>query len=334
VKYSVAALLTVAISSIAEPATLRHEPLGDGIELITITGDIVSGDEAKFSKLAVEYNKAAVLLESDGGQLMPALEIGKAIHLREYSTIVDTQCASACALIWVAGTKRLLTDRGKVGFHASYMETNGRRIESSVANALVGRYLTQLELPERSIVYATSAGPNSIQWLRAADQSTSGIDFKVLQPTKTGSAAAPPPVISATSSIPKTTTDRASIRGWRVSVVGKEGGVDFVNTDEILRSDQMVQFWHELWWSKLSPSGVNRSVELVRANCTDKSFTALKTNYYYYSQPLRSTGQEATDYAAPGTINEGIITAVCTGKYLSGAVADRETVVSSLRSAR
>lgn len=136
--------------------------------------------------MAVQYKKAVVAFDSAGGQLLPALEIGKEIHIRGYSTVVGNgkSCASACALMWIAGTTRWISPTGQVGFHASYLEANGRKVESGVANALVGRYLTQLDLPESSVIYATSAGPASIQWLRAADHGSSSISFEVFK-TKT-----------------------------------------------------------------------------------------------------------------------------------------------------
>jgi hypothetical protein len=82
-------------------ATIDHAPFGEGIEFIGIQGPIVAGDDEKFSRLAVQYKKAVVAFDSDGGQLLPALEIGKEIHLRGYSTAVGDgkSCASACALI-------------------------------------------------------------------------------------------------------------------------------------------------------------------------------------------------------------------------------------------
>lgn len=176
-------LALLALSSATSAAELTHTPLGDGIELISISGDIAEGDQHEFRKLAVQYEKAIVLLESNGGLLLPALEIGKAAHLRGFSTLVSDGaiCASSCALIWAAGENRYLAPKGRVGFHASYFESRGQKMETGVGNALVGRYLTQLELPERAIIFATSAPPTSIRWLRATDQRTSGIDFQIFE---------------------------------------------------------------------------------------------------------------------------------------------------------
>jgi hypothetical protein len=88
--------------------------------LILVEGSIVKGDEKKFRKIAAEHSDAIIVLDSDGGAIVPAMDIGRTIRLREYSTVVykDGRCTSACALIWAAGIRRVIFEGGKVGFHA------------------------------------------------------------------------------------------------------------------------------------------------------------------------------------------------------------------------
>lgn len=131
---------TTAHSALA--ANIEVDDLDNGTSVITIIGDIESGDSAKFRNIAASLDKAIVVLESDGGATLEAIEIGEAIRLKGFSTLVlnDTVCASACGLIWLAGTPRTLSATAKIGFHASYTGETGRRMESGVGNALVGRY--------------------------------------------------------------------------------------------------------------------------------------------------------------------------------------------------
>lgn len=169
---------SVAFAATASAAEIAAEPF-DGGTLITIKGEIRSGDEQRFRELALEHDSAVVAMDSDGGSLLSAIEIGKIIRLRGFTTLVpaDSVCTSACALIWVAGDERLLSAGGKIGFHASYRTTNGRVEETGLGNALVGRYLTLLNLPERAIVFATAAPPDSVLWLTAENKADSGIEF-------------------------------------------------------------------------------------------------------------------------------------------------------------
>jgi len=135
----------------SEGATIERQPgPGGQFDLIVLNGPIKDGDDARFRDIAASAGKAVVLLNSEGGSVAPALEMGRTIRLKGLSTSVppDTLCASACALIWLAGSPRFLNETSHIGFHASYTLTEGKPSESGVSNALVGAYLNQIGLPE------------------------------------------------------------------------------------------------------------------------------------------------------------------------------------------
>jgi hypothetical protein len=95
----------------------------------------------------------------------------------------DTYCASACALAWLAGTKRFMEPGARVGFHAAYEILDGLPKTSGRANAIVGAYLNQLGLNVEAIVYVSTAAPESMQWLTAEDASQYGIDVELIKET-------------------------------------------------------------------------------------------------------------------------------------------------------
>jgi hypothetical protein len=154
-----------------------------GLEVITISGPIVLGDEARFRSLASVSGEALVVLNSEGGSTLAAIEIGKAIRLAGFATAVPSNllCASACALVWLSGSPRFSESDSHVGFHASYIMKNGQASESGVGNALVGAYLTQLGLSQRTIIFVTSAPPEGIEWLDQNKARSAGIDFASLK---------------------------------------------------------------------------------------------------------------------------------------------------------
>jgi len=163
----------------------------DGVtQVIFIAGTITPGDRQKFANIALSTDRAVVVLLSDGGNLREALEIGKAIRMKGFPTYVapNDVCASACALIWLAGSPRNMSSSARIGFHAVYVNASGVPEISSSGNAVVGSYLNSLGLPEAAVLKLTSAAPNDMQWLTPTEAVQFGIDVTVRD---IGTVAAP-----------------------------------------------------------------------------------------------------------------------------------------------
>ncbi len=186
--------LAVAIVGLTAPsraADISAIPgTNGGPAIIFVRGDLAIGDDKAFANVALAHSSAVVLLNSNGGLLLPGLEIGKAIRLKGFTTVVPEgfQCASACALAWLAGTPRFLSPNGRVGFHAAYLESDGRRMPTSTGNALVGAYLNQLNLPTSAVIFVTSAPPEDMRWLSLDDAQRNGIDARKFDPGSSGKA--------------------------------------------------------------------------------------------------------------------------------------------------
>ncbi len=63
-----------------------------------------------------------------------------------------------------------------IGFHAAYNVQEDRKVESGVANALLGAYLSRIGLPDRAVIYITKASPSSMTWLDLEHARAVGID--------------------------------------------------------------------------------------------------------------------------------------------------------------
>lgn len=151
---------------------------GDYPDFVTLKGEIELGDGEKFRDIIGDSPKVTVILESPGGIVKDALEIGAEIRIRNYATMVsaDTGCYSACALIWVAGARRYMDPSSKIGFHAVYREEAGELRESGMGNAEVGSFLTHLGLRVEAIRYFTLAGPKEFLLLSPDMARSLGID--------------------------------------------------------------------------------------------------------------------------------------------------------------
>ncbi|GAA3729598.1 hypothetical protein GGR91_000549 [Sphingorhabdus rigui] len=192
----------------------------DGINFVIISGEISLDDDKRFNRIAAVFDDAVVLLDSNGGATISALKIGESIRLKGYSTYVSDSntCVSACALIWLAGSPRMLDEGASVGFHATYTDTDGRKLESGYGNALVGRYLTLLNLPEKTVLFATSASPENLNSLTARNYSGLGIDVKVIKATPESDPvieSVPPPVVRTVSTPPPAKLASPQVSLWK-----------------------------------------------------------------------------------------------------------------------
>lgn len=183
----IAPLLLMGWASVCPAAQIAATGSGDGA-MILITGELVSGDAARFTEAALGNREATVVLASPGGSLQAGIDMGEAARLLDMRTMVpdDAVCASACALAWLGGTRRIMGKGAQIGFHAAYRVTEqGGASVSSMGNALVGGYLNKLGLSDQAIFYITRSDPAAMQWLSEEDALRLGISVR-----KSGAALA------------------------------------------------------------------------------------------------------------------------------------------------
>lgn len=155
---------------------------GELIPVITVAGELLFGDEQRFVDAAIGAAGAIVDLSGPGGSLHAGFEIGKAIRLKNFATIVleNTECASACALAWLGGRVRFMQDGARVGFHAPYVLEGDEPRPDSFGSAAVGAYLNELGLSIHAIEFITSPQPEDMGWLTPEVAERVGIDLRLL----------------------------------------------------------------------------------------------------------------------------------------------------------
>jgi hypothetical protein len=179
--------LSVFLSAVcacpASAATIVAEPSrAPDTGAIIVFGTLQPGDDKIFFERLKQFRKGIVVFQGDGGSLVTAIKIGSAIRLRNYATLVanESRCASACAVAWLGGAPRLMEEGAQIGFHAAYALADGQAAEVGVPNALLGAYLGKIGLPDRAVIYVTSAPPEGMTWLSPTDAESVGIDVKTL----------------------------------------------------------------------------------------------------------------------------------------------------------
>jgi hypothetical protein len=165
----------------AGAADMAYVGLTENTGYIVVKGDIADFDQAKLRKLLDENPGAKLaVLDSRGGRLEPALEMGRIIHDRGMWVAAFGECASACAFIWMAGTPKVVSTDTQLGFHSPYEGEEAAQV-SSVGNALVGAYLNELGYGANVIAYATSAKPEDMQWLTPRDAQLLGLEVNYVE---------------------------------------------------------------------------------------------------------------------------------------------------------
>jgi len=152
-----------------------------GSVVITVSGELVRGDENRFVQIAGTAESATVTFQGPGGNLFAGIEIGKVIRFKHFDTLVPngSVCASACALAWLGGDSRLIGATGRIGFHAPYFRgPAGSIIAAPLGQAFVKQYLHELGLSEPATVYITETPPQKLKWLGFLEARMVGIDVQ------------------------------------------------------------------------------------------------------------------------------------------------------------
>jgi hypothetical protein len=174
----------------APAATFKVTPLSleAGVK-IAIEGRLTLEDWHRFVGIVEQHPKAILVLgDSSGGQALPAMWMGRLARRAGYSTAVlpNKRCASSCALLWLAGSKRYLFPGAQVGFHAVYRTVGGKFIADPSDNAVVGAYFHEIGIvSEKAIRHLTKASPNEVTWLSLAEAEGFGIEVSA-PPEKLG----------------------------------------------------------------------------------------------------------------------------------------------------
>ncbi|WP_306223647.1 hypothetical protein [Bosea beijingensis] len=81
--------ISLAFTNLSGAADISAIPgTNGGPAIILVRGELAIGDDKAFANVALVHSSAVVVLDSNGGLLLPWLEIGKAIRLKGFATVV------------------------------------------------------------------------------------------------------------------------------------------------------------------------------------------------------------------------------------------------------
>jgi hypothetical protein len=265
-----AALLAMTLSP-ALAAQIRVIPPKDNgdIAVVVVTGDLAYGDDETFRHVTAGLSTAIVAFESEGGNLIAGIGIGRHIRGRGFASIVPEggRCASACAIAWLGGTPTIMAEHSLIGFHSAYDAHDNST--SGPDNAFIGAYLNELGLSLDAIGYLTSAKPDDMTWLTYADATARGLDIRYLPDNSRELADAPALPAPAP---PQQIADWTALGSW-IQIYSRTSAAEavelakpYANTMGNARVFQNVNGWYTVILGPYQPQEARHRVGALQAS--------------------------------------------------------------------
>ncbi len=216
----VASIALMLASSAGQAMNFTFNPVEDEPNRGTIIakGDIQPGDDEKLHSLVAALPGNTVLigimLSSPGGSLMEGVRMATTIRNTGLSTAAAGTCASACFLMFAAGTRKFALDGARVGVHSASIEgveTTG----SQAVTTQMARRAADFGVPPAIIGKMVTTAAGDIAWLSQDDLRSMDVELLNRRHAgyEPGSPLRPggPPASGPTPSVPTGPQPAASV---------------------------------------------------------------------------------------------------------------------------
>ena len=187
------AVLALAASAQQAPARAAQAVLtrDESANILTISGKTEKGDPLRVADAVRGLDPTlptVVVLSGPGGSLLEGVVVGFMIRRLDAATRVDggEACLSACALEWLAGSRRLMSADSQIGLHAPFLEATHESPE--VILEPMRRYAIAMGLPAEVGDYIFAADASTgMAWMTPAEGARIGIPIEEVPPMHPGS---------------------------------------------------------------------------------------------------------------------------------------------------
>jgi hypothetical protein len=169
-KKLLAAAVACLLSTAAHSATFLD--VSGYTDTINIVGEIKEGDDMRLNAKVLEHHQAGfpvkyVMLNSEGGLLLPAYNMAMMLRVLNASTMVPAKayCVSACMVVLAGGAERMVTTDSYLGVHSASLGTS----ESSEGTLVMIRFMKELGVPANVLGLIAATENADITWLKASD---------------------------------------------------------------------------------------------------------------------------------------------------------------------
>lgn len=145
-----------------------------------VTGDISRATVDQFDDILRQHPAInTVTLDSPGGSVSAAADLAERIRNRGMTTVVeaDAKCASACFMLFAAGTQRIAGATARIGVHSASLD--GEETSGSLGmSTLMARYCGLFGVPPAILGKMVITTPETMTWLSAADLRSMQVDIQ------------------------------------------------------------------------------------------------------------------------------------------------------------
>jgi hypothetical protein len=148
------------------PYSLRL--MRNGTELELAGGIPIGTTDAVRNMLDSSPTVRVIHLNSTGGRITEANKLASLISQRQLITYTPTSCSSACALAFLAGRERYISEQGRIGFHSA--SVNGAMGSGDLdLNASFRAVLTRVGATPQFVKKATTTSPQNM-WFPTTEE--------------------------------------------------------------------------------------------------------------------------------------------------------------------
>jgi hypothetical protein len=173
--------LILLLGSPASAATLTTSSSNHGKLTVTLTGEITKGDSDALKTIIRKANDSGrlvglVQLHSPGGSILEGVKLANMIRFGKIATSVigTSQCASACFIVFAAGTEKHASYTASVGVHGVSDESGQETVEAGAATVTIARIAKELGVPPSIIGKMVVTPPEQMVWLTPDDLRSMG----------------------------------------------------------------------------------------------------------------------------------------------------------------
>jgi membrane-bound ClpP family serine protease len=136
---------------------------------VRITGEITEATITQFDvSILGDVNINAVVLDSPGGHVIASRDLALRIRRLHLTTLVpaNAECASACFMLFAAGTQRIAGATARIGVHSAALDGEETGVTLAMST-LMARQCGAFGVPPAILGKMVTKAPDDMAWLSA-----------------------------------------------------------------------------------------------------------------------------------------------------------------------